>query len=114
MRFIPETSEGENEMTATTMKMVFWGVFAAGFLACTVFGIGPVLKRVGGEWTSPWMLAGVALGVAIVALAVAFVTGFRPGVLGTDTQMVVALVVLIGAKVGVAAAQVAVSAVGRG
>ena len=69
-------------MEATTMKMVFWGVFAAGFVACSMFGIGPVLKRVGGDWTSPWMLAGVALGVAIVALAVAFVTGYRPGPLG--------------------------------
>jgi hypothetical protein len=111
---MPAKSGGENEMEATTMKMVFWGVFAAGFLACTVFGIGPVLKRVGGDWMSPWMLAGVALGVAIVALAVAFVTGYRPGLLGTDTQMVVALAVLIAAKVGVAAAQVAVAAVGRG
>ncbi len=79
-------------MEATTMKMVFWGVFVAGFVACSVFGIGPVLKRVGGDWMSPWMLAGVALGLAIVALAAAFVTGYRPGLLGSDTQMVVALV----------------------
>jgi hypothetical protein len=56
----------------------------------------------------------VALGVAIVALAVAFVTGYRPGPLSSDPQMVVALAVLIGAKVGVAAAQMAVAALGRG
>ena len=105
---------GENEMEATTMKMVFWGVFVAGFVACSVFGIGPVLKRVGDDWMSPWMLAGMALGVAIVVLAVAFVTGYRPAPLGSDTQMVVALVVLIAAKVGVSLAQVAVAGLGRG
>ena len=96
------------------MKMVFWGVFAAGLVACSVFGIGPMLKRVAGNWASPWMLAGIALGVAILALAVAFATGYRPGPLGTDAQMVVALGVLIGAKVGVSVVQVAVAAVGRG
>jgi len=96
------------------MKMVFWGVFVAGFVACSTLGIGPVLKRVAGNWASPWMLAGIALGVAILALAVAFATGYRPAPLGSDVQMVVALAVLIAAKVGVSLTQVAVSAVGRG
>lgn len=93
--------------------MMFWGVFVGGLVACSMSGIGPMLKRVGGDWASPWMLAGIALGVAILALAVAFASGFRPGPLGSDAQMVLALALLIGAKVGVSLAQVAVTALGR-
>jgi len=95
------------------MKMAFWGLFALGFAGCMAFGIGPVLKRVGGDWASPWMLTGIALGTAIIALAVAFATGFRPGLLATDAQMVVALAVLIAAKVGVSLTQLAVAALTR-
>lgn len=95
------------------MKTLFWGLFAIGFAGCTVFGIGPVLKRVGGNWASPWMLAGIVLGMAIVALAVAFATGYRPSLLASDARVVVALAALIVAKVGVSAAQVAVSALSR-
>jgi len=101
-------------MGETTMKVLFWGVFAVGFAGCSVFGIGPVLKRVGGDWMSPWMLAGVVLGVAILALAVAFATGLRPALLATDTQMVIALVGLVAIKVGIAMTQAAVSTLGRG
>jgi len=96
------------------MKVLFWGAFAVGFAGCSAFGIGPVLKRAGGDWLSPWMLAGVALGLAILALAVAFATGFRPALLATDTQMVIALVGLIVLKVGIALTQAAVSTLGRG
>ncbi len=81
------------------MKLMFWGMFAAGFAACTAFGIGPVLKRMGGQWTSAPMLIGIALGVAILALAVMWVTGTRPALLASDSAMVVALAALIGAKV---------------
>ena len=96
------------------MKMVFWGVFAAGFVACSMFGIGPVLKRVGGNWMSPWMLAGMALGVAILALAVAFATGYRPGLLGTGHADGGRAGGADRLKVGVSPGQVAVAAVGRG
>ena len=96
------------------MKLAFWGLFAAGLVACAMFGIGPTLKRVAGDWTSPWMLVGIALGIAIVAVAVAFVSGFRPAPLASDTAMVVTLGVLLAAKVGVSLAELAVTAVGRG
>lgn len=89
------------------MKFVFWGVFAAGFIGCATIGIGPVLQRAGGSWTSPFVLAGCALGVALVALAVAFATGVRPGPLGSDGAMVVALGALVATKVVVGLVQVA-------
>ena len=69
------------------MKMAFWGVFAAGFVACSALGIGPVLKHMGGNWMSAPILAGMVLGVAIVALAVAFAMGYRPTVLPNDQAM---------------------------
>lgn len=81
------------------MKMAFWAVLSAGFIACSAFGIGPVLKRMGGDWTSLPMLAGVVLGGAILALAVAFVVGFRPPLLPSDAAMVALLGGLIVAKV---------------
>lgn len=95
------------------MKLAFWSVFVLGLAACSAFGIGPVLKRVGGDWTSPWMLAGIALGVAIVALSVAFAAGVRPVPLADDRAMLVALVALIGVKVAVAAAQLGTSVAAR-
>ena len=85
------------------MRLAFWMVFAAGFVACSTVGIGPVLKRMAGGWTSAPMLVGIVLGVALVALAVAFATGFRPGPLASDAMMLGALVMLIGAKVVVGA-----------
>jgi hypothetical protein len=81
------------------MKLLFWGVLAAGFAGCTAFGIGPVLERMGGNWMSAPMLAGTGLGLAIVALAVMFGFGIRPGVLASDVAMIGLLAVLIGAKV---------------
>lgn len=96
------------------MKLVFWGVFAAGFAACTAFGIGPVLKRVGGSWLSPWMLAGIVLGVAILALAAAFLLGVRAGRLGSEVAYVLALALLIALKVGVGVGSVLATASGRG
>jgi hypothetical protein len=78
--------------------MAFWGVFAAGLVGCTVLGIGPVLKLVGGSWASPPMIVGSVLGVAILGLAVAFAMGVRPAFLPSDSAMMVALV---GAKVAV-------------
>jgi len=95
------------------MKMAFWGLFTIGIVACTTFGIGKSLERAGGSWTAPAMLAGIVLGVAILGLAVAFATGFRPQLLSTDTSMVVALAVLMGGKVGVSLVQAAFAAVGR-
>jgi len=94
--------------------MVFWGAFVAGFVACQVFGIGPVLKRAGGNWLAPPMIAGVVLGVAILALAVAFAARVRPAALPSDGAMVIALLVLIGAKVLVAVTQVAAVKLVRG
>ena len=85
------------------MKMAFWVVFVAGFAACTARGIGPVLKRMGGDWTSAPMLVGIVLGLAILALALTFVSGARPAILPSDAAMVAGLVVLIGAKVVVGA-----------
>lgn len=81
------------------MKMAFWGVLALGFVGCTAFGIGPVLQRMGGNWLSMPMLAGSALGLVIVALALMFGFGFRPGFLASDAVMLSALGVLIVAKV---------------
>jgi len=83
------------------MKLAFWIVFAAGFLACSTLGIGPVLRRMAGDWTSAPMLAGIAFGVALVAVALAFLTGVRPGPLASDAAMLGALVALIAAKVAV-------------
>ena len=102
----------ENEEVGT-VKMAFWGVFAAGLVACSVLGIGPVLKLVGGNWMSAPMLAGIVLGVAIVALAVAFAMGARAAFLPSDTAMFYALVGLIGVKVVVGALAMT-GALGRG
>ena len=85
------------------MKLAFWAVFVAGFAACSALGISPVLKRMGGQWLSTPMLAGIVLGVAIIALAIAFVAGVRPAFLPNDAAMVAALGALIGAKVVVGA-----------
>lgn len=85
------------------MKFAFWGLFIVGFVACSVFGIGPVLKRVGGNWMSPPMLAGIVLGVAILAVAGVFVSGARPALLSSDAVLIGALALLIGAKVVVGA-----------
>jgi len=97
------------------MKAMFWGLFVAGLAACAMFGIGPTLKRVAGDWMSPWMLVGIALGIAIVAVAIGFATGVRPAaLLATDSSYVIALAVLLATKVAVSLSQVAVSALGRG
>jgi len=96
------------------MKMVFWGVFVAGFVACSTLGIGPVLKRAGGSWAAPPMIVGTVLGVAILALGVVFAANVRPAQLRSDAAMVVALAVLIGAKVLVSVAQVAAAQLYRG
>ncbi len=85
------------------MKMAFWIVFVAGFVACSAFGIGPVLKRMGGDWMSAPMLAGIVLGLVILVLAVMFAMGVRPGVLASDSAMVWALVTVVGVKVVVGA-----------
>lgn len=85
------------------MKMAFWGLFVAGFVACSALGIGPVLKRMGGNWMSAPMLAGSVLGVGILALALAYGTGFRPAILPSDKSMVLALAMLAGVKVVVGA-----------
>jgi hypothetical protein len=52
----------------------------------------------GSRLTAP-MLAGSALGLAIVVLAVMFGFGIRPGVLASDGVMIAALGALIGVKV---------------
>lgn len=85
------------------MKLLFWSVLAAGFVGCTMFGIGPVLERMGGNWLSAPMLTGSVLGLAIIALAVMFGMGVRPGVLGSDAAMVAVLGMLVAAKVVAAA-----------
>jgi hypothetical protein len=95
------------------MKLAFWGLLVAGFAACAAVGIGGTLERAGGNWLSPWMVAGCVLGTALVGLAIAFATGYRPAVLPSDVSMVVALVALLGAKVVVSVAQVAVAALSR-
>lgn len=96
------------------MKLAFWGLFVLGFIGCTMWGIGPVLQRAGGNWLSPHMLIGCVLGAALVALGVAFATGYRPALLPTDASMVIVLGVLTAAKVAVAANQVFHAGVARG
>jgi hypothetical protein len=96
------------------MKLAFYGLLVGGLAACQVFGIGKTLERVGGSWTAPPMIAGAVLGVTILALALAFATGFRPQLLPTDRSMVIALVALIGVKVVVSLAGVAATALARG
>ena len=96
------------------MKLAFWGLFTIGFVACSTVGIGKSLERASGSWTVPAMLAGIALGLAILGPAAAFAAGFRPQLLPTDTSMVVALAILIGGKVGVSLAQAAFATASRG
>lgn len=96
------------------MKYAFYGLLVAGFVACQVFGIGRTLERVGGSWTAPPMVLGSLLGVAILGLAIAFVAGARPAMLGTERSYVVALAVLIAAKVIVSLASAASTALARG
>jgi hypothetical protein len=85
------------------MKIAFSGLFVAGFVACSVFGIGPVLRQVGGDWMSLPMLLGSGLGVGILAVAAIFVSGFRPAVLPSDAVLVGTLAILIAVKVLVGA-----------
>lgn len=89
------------------MKLAFWSVFVVGFVLCSTLGIGPTLSRVGGNWAAPAMIVGSLLGVALLALAVLFAAGVRPAFLATDMAMLIALGVLIAAKVAVALAQAA-------
>lgn len=91
------------------LKLAFWGLFVLGFAGCATFGIGPVLQRAGGNWASPFVLAGCVAGVALIALAVAFAMGARPAFLATDGAMFVALGVLIAVKVAIASVQVVAS-----
>jgi len=95
------------------MKLAFWGVFVAGFVACSTLGIGPVLKRVGGDWLAAPMLAGIVLGVAILGIAALFASGVRPAWLPSDAAMIVALVALVGVKFVVGALATA-GVLGRG
>ncbi len=85
------------------MKLAFWSVFSAGFVACSALGIGPVLKRMGGDWTSAPMVIGIVLGVMIVVLAVMFATGLRPALMRSDAALLYALAAVIAAKVAVGA-----------
>jgi hypothetical protein len=98
----------------TDMKIAFWTVLAAGFVACSTLGIGPSLARAGGNWGAPAMVAGSVLGVAILVLATAFAAGARPAFLSSDAAMVYALVGLVVAKVGVSVLQSIASAATRG
>lgn len=81
------------------MKLTFWALFSAGVVACSSLGIGKTLERSGGNWMALPMLAGIFLGVAILALAISFGTGVRLPALSTDRAMVLALGSLIAAKV---------------
>lgn len=92
------------------MKTVFWGVFVFGVLLCSTLGIGKTLERAGGSWLSPAMLGGIVLGLALIALAVSFGTGVRPAFLKTDMAMLVALGVLMSAKVGISVVHAALVA----
>lgn len=96
------------------MKLAFYGLFVAGFVACSSLGIGKTLERVSGNWAAPPMLAGIALGVAILVLAAAFATGYRPVFLPSDRAMVVALGALIASKVAVSMLTAAATAVAKG
>lgn len=96
------------------MKLAFYGLLGGGLVACQMVGIGRTLERAGGNWASPPMIAGAALGATILALAVAFATGFRPQLLPSDRSMVVALAVLIGAKVAVSLGHTALITLARG
>lgn len=96
------------------MKMVFWGLFAAGFVACSTIGIGKTLERAGGSWTSWPMLAGIVIGAAILTLAVAFAAGYRTGPLTSEWAYVAALGGLIGLKVVVSLVHAASATAVRG
>jgi hypothetical protein len=95
------------------MKFAFWTAFVLGLLLCSTIGIGPTLQRAGGSWLSPAILAGCALGAALVLLAVMFAAGVRPAFLPTNGAMLVALVVLLGAKIVVALVQTLATAASR-
>ena len=96
------------------MRLAFYGLFVAGFLACSTIGIGKTLERVGGSWTAWPMLAGIVLGAAILALTAAFATGYRPVFLPSDGVYVAVLGVLIASKVVVSLAAAATTVVARG
>ncbi len=91
------------------MKIAFWTVFVLGFVLCSTAGIGPTLQRAGGSWTAPAMVAGSLIGLALLVVAVLFAIGVRPLFLSSDLAMVVALGVLIAAKVGIATVQLVVA-----
>jgi hypothetical protein len=87
-----------------------WTVAALGMSACGVAGIGDVVARAGGNWASPWVLAGIVLGtIGLVAIACA-VSGFSLGPIAGRSAWLLVFATVVGVKVVVATAQVASSA----
>jgi len=87
-----------------------WWVLGLGMTACALGGIGDVLGRVGGDWTSPWMLAGMASGVVALAVVWAAASGSTLGIVSDSRQWLLVLAGIIGVKVVVASVQAVLAA----
>lgn len=94
-------------------RAAFWAVFALGFTACALGGIGTGLARTGGSFLDPFMIAASVIGVAILALGIAFATGMRLPLPAGEHTALIALTGLVAAKYAVTLAQGATVALGR-
>jgi len=72
-------------------------VLALGFALCARGGLAYV--GAAGQWTHPLAIVGSLLGVAILAVAGAAIFGYRLPFVAGPSQALIAMVVLIGAKV---------------
>lgn len=91
----------------------FWAVLALGFTACALGGIGVGLARTGGSFLDPFMIAASVIGIAILALSVAFATGMRLPLPAGEHTALVALAGLVAAKYAVTLAHGATVALSR-
>jgi hypothetical protein len=88
-----------------TAGSAVWWVLGLGMAACGVAGIGDVVARAGGDWLSPWVLAGIVLGVAILGAAFAAVKGVQVGAIASQAQWMLVIAGLIATKLAVASVQ---------
>jgi hypothetical protein len=71
-------------------------VLVVGFAMCTLGGSGKVAAS--GRWLSPGAIAGSALGVTILVIGAAGLTGWRLPLIQTPQDAVTAVAVVIGVK----------------
>lgn len=85
-----------------------WVVAGLGMAACALGPLSTVAAT--GDWTSPWAMAGIVVGVAALAAIAAAAYGVTFGVVTEPRQWILVLAALIGTKAVIATAHVLLSA----